>query len=154
MSVIAFAPKFEIEAIGWSVEERRQLEALHAARASCGEASEWAVATTESGDPQFFLLGPAPACECVLSISRIGRRYVIEDGHGGAVSEASDIGEVFDVVSRMRFARARSVLVAKLALAWCALREFAEEKLEPIGVEIAEAAEVLSHVAPQVAAFA
>jgi hypothetical protein len=154
MTVIAFTQKSEFETNGWTLEERRQFEALHAARANCGEASDWAVATTDAGDPQFFLLGPAPACDCVLSISRIGHRYVIEDGNGGAICEALDIREVFDVASRLRLTRVRTGLVARLALAWCTFREFAEEKVEPIGAEIAEVAEVLSHVAPQIAAFA
>ena len=61
MTVIAFTPKFESEANGWTAEERNQFEALYAARAHRGEASECAVEMTETGDPQFFLLGPAPA---------------------------------------------------------------------------------------------
>ena len=152
MTVIAFTPR--AEANDWTAEERHQLEALYAARLKCGEVSEWAVATTDAGDPQFFLLGPAPACECVLSISRVAGRYVMEDGKGGAISEASDIDEVFDVAARLRLRRARTALVARLALAWCAFREFIEERLEPVEAEVAEVAEVLSHVAPQLAAFA
>ena len=42
-------------------------------------------------------------------------------------------------------------MVARIALAWCAAREFFEEKLEPL---IAESVEVVFHVAPQLAALA
>ena len=36
--------------------------------------------TTEHGDPQVYLIGPPPDYDCILSISRLGRLYVIEDG--------------------------------------------------------------------------
>jgi hypothetical protein len=53
------------------------------------------------------------------------------------------------VAASLRSTR-RSIL-AHIAVAWCAMREFYEEKVEPA---LAEPVEVLSHVAPQLAALA
>jgi hypothetical protein len=153
MTVIAFQPKPESETNGWSIEERNQFEMLYATRAQCGEASEWAVEATENGDPQFFLIGPAPACECVLSISRVSDRYVMEDGDGGLIGEMASLEEVMQSASRLRLGR-RVGIFARVALAWCGFREFVEEKTEPLVAEMTEVAEVLTHVVPQVAAFA
>jgi hypothetical protein len=154
MTVIAFQPKADGEANGWTAEERNQFEALLAARANCGEASECVIETTETGDPQFFLLGPTPACECVLSISRVSGRYVMEDGAGALLGESAIFDEVMEAASHVRLRRTRTNLVARIVAAWVAFREFVEEKTEPVAAEVAEVAEVLTHVMPQVAAFA
>ena len=153
MTVIAFPPKAEGEVNGWTLEERNQFEALYVARAKCGEASECVVETTETGDPQFFLLGPAPECEGVLSVSRVSGRYVIEDGIGGMIAETATMPEVIHTVANVRLRR-RTGLVARIVLAWYGFREFVEEKTEPVAAEMVEVAEVLTHVMPQVAAFA
>jgi hypothetical protein len=154
MTVIAFQPKPESETSGWDIEERNRLEALYASRAQCGEVSEWAVEATENGDPQFFLIGPVPACECVLSISRVSDRYVMEDGNGRLIGEMASLEEVMQSASRLRLGRRGTSLLARIALAWAGLREFVEEKMEPLAAEMTEVAEVLTHVVPQVAAFA
>jgi hypothetical protein len=153
MTVIAFTPKFGGGANEWTAEERHQFEALYAARAHCGEASECVVGMTEAGDPQFFLLGPEPACDCVLSISRVSGRYVIEDGSGGLIGEMATLDEAMQTVSRVRLRRPTG-LVARVVAAWYGFREFVEEKTEPVVAEVVEVAEVLTHVVPQVAAFA
>ncbi len=153
MTVIAFTPKFDGEANGWTAEERNQFEALYAARAHCGEASACVVEMTETGDPQFFLLGPDPAGDCVLSISRVSGRYVVEDGNGGLIGEMTSLDEVLQTVSRVRLRRPTG-LVARVVAAWYGFREFVEEKTEPVVAEVVEVAEVLTHVMPQVAAFA
>jgi hypothetical protein len=154
MTVIAFQPKPERETNGWTVEERNQFETLYALRAQCGEVSEWTVEATDNGDPQFFLIGPAPSCECVLSISRVSDRYVMEDGHGGLIGEMASLEEVMHSASRLRLGRRATGLFARIALAWYGFREFVEEKTEPLVAEMTEVAEVLTHVVPQVAAFA
>ena len=41
----------------------------------------------ERGDPQLFLIGPPPDFDCILSISRLGGTYVIEDGAGRVLFE-------------------------------------------------------------------
>jgi hypothetical protein len=153
MTVIAFTPKFDDEPNGWTAEERNQFEALYAARAHRGEASECVVEMTETGDPQFFLLGPEPACECVLSISRVCGRYVIEDGNGGSIAVAANLDETLQTASRVRLRR-QTGIVARVLAAWYGFREFVEEKTEPVMTEVVEVAEVLTHVVPQVAAFA
>jgi hypothetical protein len=153
MTVIAFTPKFESEANGWTVEERNQFEALYAARRHGGEASECAIEMTETGDPQFFLLGPAPKYDCVLSISRVSGRYVIEDGNGGSIGEMASLEEAMQTVSRLRL-RSRVGIIARVIAAWYAFREFVEEKTEPVVAEAVEVVEVLTHVMPQVAAIA
>jgi hypothetical protein len=154
MTVVSFTPRMEGEPGGWTAEERHQLEALHAARAKCGEVSEGVVATTESGDPQFFLIGPAPACDCVLSISRVSGRYLIEDGNGASIAEASSLDELAHIASQVRLRRSKTTILARVALVWCALRQFVEEKMEPVVGEMAEAAEVLTHFVPQAAMLA
>jgi hypothetical protein len=153
MTVIAFTPKFDGEPNGWTIEERNQFEALFAARAHCGEASGRVVEVTETGDPQFFLLGPEPGCECVLSISRVAGRYVIEDGEGGAIGEMTTLEEAAETASRVTLRR-RTGLIARVVAAWYAFREFVEEKTEPVMAEMVEVAEVLTHAMPQVAAIA
>ena len=153
MTVIAFTPKLESEANGWTTEERNQFEALYAARTHRGEASECAIEMTETGDPQFFLLGPAPQYDCVLSISRLSGRYVIEDGNGGSIGETASLDEAMQTASRLRL-HSRMGIVARVIAAWYAFREFVEEKTEPVVAEAVEFAEVLTHVMPQVAAIA
>jgi hypothetical protein len=154
MTVIAFPPKTEGGENGWTIDERNQFEALLAARARCGEVSECAFEMTEAGDPQFFLIGPAPAYDCVLSISRVGGRYVMEDGSGRLLGETASFEETTQAASAVRLRRPATGLFARVGLAWCAFREFVEEKAEPLAAEFTEVAEVLTHVMPQVVAFA
>jgi hypothetical protein len=45
----------------------------------------------------------------------------------------------------------KRAILAQIAVAWCAMREFYEEKIEPA---MAEPMEVVSHFAPQLAALA
>ncbi len=42
---------------------------------------------TEKGDAQFYLLGPLPDQACELCVSRIGGRYILEDGSGRLLFE-------------------------------------------------------------------
>ena len=46
---------------------------------------EWDTGLTETGDAQLYLLGPEQACE--LCVSRIGGRYILEDGAGRLLFE-------------------------------------------------------------------
>ena len=78
MSIVEF-PQRSFPASGaWSADELQQLIALFRTE---GETS-YATGMTEHGDPQFYLLGPAPAHECVLCVSRLAQTYVLEDGEG------------------------------------------------------------------------
>jgi hypothetical protein len=137
-------------AAGWRPAELRQLEAVFAAYACRGEASEWAVGATELGAPQFYLLGPAPDHDCLLCISRLDRLYVLEDGKGKLLAEESALSTLVARVTRAA-ARRGGTVVAGLVYAWHATRRAVEEKLEPL---LAEPVEVLSHIAPQIAVLA
>jgi hypothetical protein len=135
---------------GWQADELQKVSAACAAAISGGEASGWELGSTESGDPQLYLLGPAPEHECILCISRLGHRYVLEDGHGGIVFEHDSLVLLAEqVYAALR--RGKGTIIARVAIAWHAVRELWEEKAEPI---LAEPAELLTHVAPQFAAFA
>ena len=46
--------------------------------------------------------------------------------------------------------RKKQAILAQIAVTWCAMREFYEEKIEPA---MAEPVEILTHFAPQFAAL-
>ena len=105
---------------------------------------------TENGDAQFYLLGPLPDQACELCVSRIGGRYILEDGAGRLLFEHQK-------PPPCRAAReGRSPilawwLVAHAMLLWCTVRHMIHEKVEPM---LAESEELLVQLAPQLAAFA
>jgi hypothetical protein len=150
MNVIAFAPIPNRDNQRWRADELEQIMQAVALPLADGTAAEWDVGATELGDPQFYLLGPPPDDDCVLCVSRVGRRYVLEDGAGAILFEHHRLAELARHVRSM-LAKARSRIVARLALLWAGLREFFEEKLEPIAVE---GEELLTHLVPQLAALA
>ena len=76
-----------------------------------------------------ILLGPPPDYDCILSISRLGRLYVIEDGHGRVLFE-HDNPMLLAEQATAALRRRKASLVARIAVAWCALREAFEEKTE------------------------
>jgi hypothetical protein len=115
-----------------------------------GTAAEWDVGVTELGDPQFYLLGPSPDDECILCVSRLGRHYVLEDGAGGILFERDCLAVLTGHVRSM-LSKARSQIVARVAVLWASLRELLEEKLEPLTLE---GEELLTHLVPQLAALA
>lgn len=154
MSVIVFKSRTGHEGDGWTDAERRALDAFFEARVRRDGVVEAAVVTTDLGDPQYFILGPAPACECVLSISRVSTQFVVEDGGGRVLIEVDNLAAALDAASRLRLRRDQSSLVAKAVLAWISLREFVEERTDAAVEEAVEAAEILAHVVPQVAMLA
>jgi hypothetical protein len=114
-----------------------------------GIACGWEIGSTEAGDPQLYLLGPAPDHECLLCVSRLGRLYVLEDGQGRVVFEHDAMTMLAEQV-RGCLRRKRSAIVARAVVAWLAIKETFEERVEPI---MAEPAEILAHIAPQLAAL-
>jgi hypothetical protein len=135
---------------GWKSVELQQLLSMSSSAIATGEAASWEVAITERGDPQFFLLGPPPEYDCILSISRLGRLYVIEDGGGRILFESSSpILLAEQVVATLR--RRKMAIVARVAVAWSAVREFFEERTEAM---LGEPVELLAHIAPQLAPLA
>lgn len=133
----------------WQSREMTALLAACGDSLDKGTACGWDVGKTEAGDPQLYLLGPAPDHECILCVSRIGRRYVLEDGQGRVVFEHDAMGVLADQV-RGALKRKKAALVARAVVAWLAIKETFEERVEPI---LAEPAEIFSHVAPQLAAL-
>ncbi len=133
----------------WQNSEMNALVAASGESLENGTACGWEIGTTEAGDPQLYLLGPAPDHECLLCISRLGRLYVLEDGQGHVVFEHDAMTVLAEQV-RGTLRRKKSAIAARAFAAWVALKETFEEKVEPA---MAEPMEILTHIAPQLAAF-
>jgi hypothetical protein len=149
MNVIAFPNRLQVDG-RWRPSELNQLVASLTPGLKSGEAAGVDVGVTERGDPQLYLLGPAPAHDCILCVSRLGTLYVVEDGAGRVLSEHSSLralAETLKTVVRDR----KAGLVARMTLIWCAVRTTVEEKIEPM---LGEGEELLVHLAPQLAALA
>ena len=98
MSIVEF-PRRAPAPSDWRPDEWRELAALfHPAAADAGTA--WDVGATEHGDPQFYLLGPAPDHECVLCVSRLAQGYVLEDGSGRILGEAPSLDRFAEQAAR------------------------------------------------------
>ena len=150
MTVVNFPPRPNQIPPGWQAAELQRLINACAGYLPGGQGSGWDFGTTERGDPQIYLLGPEPEHECILSISRLGNLYILEDGNGRVLFEH---GNLMLLVEQARAAlrRKKAAIAARIAVTWCAVREFFEEKVEPV---LAEPVEVLTHFAPQLAALA
>lgn len=133
------------EARGWQSNEVRRVVDACAPFVSRGDVTGWEVGETEAGDPQLYLMGPAPEHDCVLCVSRLGRLYVLEDGNGRVVFEHDAIVSVAERVgSALRSKKA--AMTARATVAWLTLKETLTEKLmEPM--------EFMHHIGPQIAAL-
>ena len=149
MTVVKFPPVAMRATGGWQSAELQQFLAVSSGAIAAGEASGWDVGVTERGDPQVFLVGPPPDYDCILSISRLGRLYVIEDGAGRVLFE-HDNPMLLSEQAAAALRRRKTAIIARVAVVWCALREAFEEKTEEI---MAEPIELLTHIAPQLAAL-
>jgi hypothetical protein len=150
MNVLKFPRAAAPPPNGWQPTELQQVMAASAGSIAAGDASGWEIGATDQGDPQVYLLGPPPDYDCILCISRLGDRYVIEDGGGRVLFEHDDpmlLAEQATAALRRR----KAAIVARIAVAWCALREAVEEKAEAL---TGEPMELLTHVGPQLAALA
>lgn len=129
---------------------------LNALLAACteaidkGTASGWDLGSTEAGDPQLYLVGPAPDYDCILSVSRLGRLYVLDDGCGRIILEHDGMAAV-EQAMRGVLRRTKAAVVARIALAWIAIKETFEERVEPV---LAEPMEAFAHFGPHFAALA
>jgi hypothetical protein len=150
MTVVKFERRRAPVGKGWQTAELQQFIAVSANAIAVGEASSWEIGRTESGDPQVFLIGPPPDYDCILSISRLGETYVIEDGAGRILFEQHSPARLAEQAAAA-LRRRKTVLVSRVAVAWCALREAFEQKTEEM---MAEPLEILTHIAPQLAALA
>jgi hypothetical protein len=110
----------------------------------------WETGRTEKGDAQFYLLGPLPDQACELCVSRIGGRYILEDGSGRLLFEHQSLPLVAQHAKAAVSSR-RWSLVARVVLLWCTIRHTIHDKVEPL---LVESEEVLIHLAPKLAAFA
>ena len=149
MTVIAFQPKVLQLDGPWRSGELNTIVERLAPESSRGGARRWDVGITDIGDPQFYLLGP-PHDECILCISRLGRLYVLEDGHGQLLFEHNSLLALAEH-ARVVLQKKKTQIVARVPLVWCAVRETIEEKLDAV---VVEGEELLAHCVPQLAALA
>ncbi len=150
MSILAFAPPQMQQDGLWQSCELEKMQTTFAAELASGEASGWDVGATEVGDPQFYLLGAPRTEDCILSISRLGRLYILEDGAGRVVFEHASL-ECLTTRAKSFLRETKAGIVAGVVLTWGTIRQHFQEKIEPV---LAESEELLFHVAPQLAALA
>ena len=150
MTVIQFPRSESASAAGaWRASEVERVTEASAEPMSRGDVSGWETGVTESGDPQLYLLGPAPGRECVICLSRLGTHYVLEDGQGRILFEHDAIDVLAEQV-RGTLRRKTGAIVARATVAWIAFREAFEEKMEPA---MAEPTELVSLMVPKFAAL-
>ena len=145
MSVVAFERKQDSGE--WSEKELSTLVAALGAVSRAGR--EWETGMTEKGDAQFYLLGPLPDQACELCVSRIGGRYILEDGSGRLLFEHRNL----DLVALHAKATVPSTswLMVRVITLLCAVRSTIHEKVDPL---LAEGEELFVQFVPQLAAFA
>jgi len=146
MSVVAFERTQETGI--WSERELNTICAALQAALAPSSGREWETGITEKGDAQFYLLGALPDQACELCVSRIGGRYILEDGVGRLLFEHRNL----DLVALHARAAVPSTswLMVKAISLWCEISNAVYEKVELI----AEGEELLVQIAPQLAAFA
>jgi hypothetical protein len=150
MTVIAFPTRCQRAGGNWPPAELKEIVDRLSPQFGGAAVGGWHVGATEMGDPQLYLLGPPPHDECILCISRLGRLYVLEDGAGQVLAEHNSLLVLAEQARRV-LKKKRAQIVGRAAVLWCAIRELFEEKLEPI---VGESEELLTHLVPQLAAFA
>jgi len=145
MSVVAFERKQN--GGEWSEKELSTLVAALCAAPGTGRG--WETGMTESGDAQFYLLGPLPDQVCELCVSRIGGRYILEDGSGRLLFEHRNL-ELLALHAKAAVPSTSWLMVRAITL-WCAIRNTLHEKVEPL---LVEGEELFVQFVPQLAAFA
>jgi hypothetical protein len=109
----------------------------------------WETGMTEHGDAQFYLLGPLPDQSCEICISRIGKRYILEDGSGRLLFEHRNL-ELVTLHAKAAVPSTSWLMVRAITL-WCAIRNTIHEKIEPL---LVEGEELFVQFVPQLAALA
>ena len=145
MSVVAFERKQD--GGEWSEKELSTLVAAFGAASKTGR--EWETGMTEQGDAQFYLLGPLPDQACEVCVSRIGGRYILEDGSGRLLFEHRNL-ELVALHAKAAVPSTSWLMVRAITL-WCAIRNTIHEKVEPL---LVEGEELFVQFVPQLAAFA
>jgi hypothetical protein len=147
MSVVAFERRQDA-AVWTETELDTIVVALHAAIAPA-TGRTWETGVTENGDVQFYLLGPPPEEACELCVSRIGGRYILEDGSGRLLFEHRNLNLV--ALHAKAAVSSTPWIMVRAVMLWFAIRNAIQEKFEPI---LVEGEELLVQVAPQLVAFA
>ena len=133
----------------WSEAELNTLFAALNAALAPDDGRGWETGVTENGDPQFYLLGPLPEQACELCVSRIGGRYILEDGRAGSCSSIASLALVA-LHAKAAVPSTRWPLVARARCCGVRFGNVIHDKVEPL---LAEGEEMLVHLAPQLAAF-
>jgi hypothetical protein len=141
--MISPAPMHVYGRHGWTTDEFEELMRLYSSQA-CRRNVSWSTAMTEPGDPQFFLIGPEPEADCVLAISRLRGKYVLEDGEARPLCEGRVLSDVVQEAQRMLPRRFKPSLVARLLVPLACIRAFIDEKIEPL---VPDSIEVLLPIA-------
>ena len=150
MTILNFPTAAERSIQGWHPSDLKHLTGACAPAVAKGDSAGWEIGETENGDPQLYVMGPPPDHECILVISRLGRVYIVEDGRGSVVFEHDNPMMVAEQVCASLHQKKVAIL-ARVTVAWCAFREFIEEKVEPV---MAEPIELISHYGPHFASLA
>ena len=148
MSVVVFERK--PSAGLWSETELNTIVAALNVAIASGGGRGWETGMTETGDAQFYLLGPLPDQACELCVSRIGGRYILEDGSGRFLFEHQSLALVA-LHAKAAVRSMRGWLVARAVLLSCTIRHLIHDKVEPL---LTEGEELLVELAPQLAVFA
>ena len=106
MPIVSFRSGSD-EPFGWRRAELQHLLAECSASVSKGAASGWAFGETERGDPQLYLLGLEPECDCILCVSRLDDLYILEDGKGQLIAEYANLVSLCEQVALLRAAWAK-----------------------------------------------
>ena len=141
MSVVAFERKRN--QVLWSEAELDTIAAALNVSIASGDGRSWETGITEKGDAQLYLLGPLPDQACELCVSRIGGRYILEDGSGRLLFEHQSLALVA-LHAKAAMRSSWSGLVARVALLWCAIRPVIRDRLEPL---LVESEDMLVHLA-------
>jgi len=147
MNVVPFTLKTSTSLRSWSSHELETLVSVYESHAARGDACGWDVGATELDDPQFYIIGPAPELDCVATISRVGRIYVLENGAGQLIDEGSSL-ETIAARAKMPTRKDKASLLARVMFGLTAFRITIEERIEPI---LVESEELLLRFAPQLA---
>jgi hypothetical protein len=147
MSVVAFERKQNTGE--WSEKELSTILAVLSATTAPGTGREWETGVTEKGDVQFYLLSPLPDQACELCVSRIGGRYILEDGTGRLLFEHWNLELV--ALHAKAAVPSTSWLMVRVITLWIAIRSATDEKLDSM---LLEGEELFVQFVPQLAAFA
>ena len=147
MSVLAFERKQDTGE--WSEAELGAILAALGSAITPATGRSWETGKTEHGDVQFYLLGARPDQTCELCLSRLDRRYILEDGSGRLLFEHRNL-DLVALHAKAAVPQTHWLMVRAITL-WCAVRSTLQEKGEPL---LVEGEELAVQIFPQLAAFA